>query len=1061
MSDREIDSLELIGRDDVLRRLLAASESARGGQGRLVMLSGEAGIGKTALAQVVAQTCARSRFMVGWGIGWDGEGAPPFWPWVEVLRSLLSQLDDEERGALGPATSQLAPLLAGLDAAPVFGDDSDRAQFRLYDAVCWFLMRLGDRRPILVVLDDLQWADPSTLRLTRFVAARANRAPILILAAYRDTEVGPEQPVSRSLHELEAIAEVLPITGLDGPGVALLLGQVTGAVDVDADVAEQAWRRTGGNPFFVRELGQLLRGQSDHALAGAPISGGVRTVIERRLARLSQPCHQLLTVAAVLGQDVHRGLLIGVSGVDAARAADLLVEAERGRIIAPQIGELDRVRFAHDLFRETLYDAIPVPRRSELHRRAGACLEARMGAGGDVNAAELAHHFLRTGTDEDRVLAARYCLAAARDALARLASRDAVEHAGRAVAAINEARQPDGDLRMDALLVLAEAERRAGEGERARADFLNAASLARRRGRPDALGWAALGAHRVAEEYALTHAGTQALLAEAVERSGEMRSALRARLLAGLARQRYHDRSGDRDEVRAMAGEAVAAATAAGDQPALAFALFAQHDTMWFPGTAAARLEIATEMEEAAAGAGDPELRAEAGLLRAVARLELCDPTAAAELEDYCTLAADLREPRGQYLALTRQVTLATLQGRLDAAEAMREEASLLGQAINEPDKWNVETRELWALRTLQGRRRELETRVRSWTRPIVTAWYVAQTALCLVEAGTPVEAAAVLRQLDSFDPAEQSFDNLWLSQVTMVAEAAAAVGDQALAERVHDALLPYAGLGVVTAGAVEYSGVVDHYLGLVAACLGRLPAAADHLARASELHRQIGSPPWLTRSEAARSQLPAAGARVAWRPAAEESDGPPPKSDGTFRRDGDVWTLSFAGTVVRMKDAKGLRDIATLLAAPGRSVLAADLLTSTDPTAGEFADTRLGADPVLDDRARAAYRARLHDLDEDLADAEANNDLERMAHARLERELLAEELAAAVGLGGRTRLLGAGPERARKAVTARIRNSITRIQQRHPDLGAHLAESITTGTTCSYLPDRPVVWQL
>src|SRR5207302_706985 len=123
--------------------------------------------------------------------------------------------------------------------------------------------------------------------------------------------------------------------------------------------------------------------------------------------------------------------------------------------------------------------------------------------------------------------------------------------------------------------------------------------------------------------------------------------------------------------------------------------------------------------------------------------------------------------------------------------------------------------------------------------------------------------------------------------------------------------------------------------------------------------------------------------------------------------------------------------------------------------------EVALGADPVLDDQARAEYRARLRDLDEDLAEAEADHDLERMARARLERELLAEELAGAVGLGGRSRLLGGGSERARKAVTARIRNSLRRIEELHAELGAHLAEAITTGTSCSYTPSQPVDWRL
>jgi hypothetical protein len=210
-------------------------------------------------------------------------------------------------------------------------------------------------------------------------------------------------------------------------------------------------------------------------------------------------------------------------------------------------------------------------------------------------------------------------------------------------------------------------------------------------------------------------------------------------------------------------------------------------------------------------------------------------------------------------------------------------------------------------------------------------------------------------------------------------------------------------------------------------------------------VHRRLGARPWTARSSRELAAL------------TSDAAGP---LRGVFSRQDDVWTLGFAGKEVRLKDAKGLRDIAVLLGAPGRPVSVGALLGTVagEEAAGEAA---LGADPVLDDRARAEYRARLRDLEEELAEAEADHDLERLSRARLERELLAEELAGAIGLGGRSRLLGGGSERARKAVTARIRNSLRRIEERHPELGAHLAETITTGTSCSYTPTQPVQWSL
>jgi hypothetical protein len=180
----------------------------------------------------------------------------------------------------------------------------------------------------------------------------------------------------------------------------------------------------------------------------------------------------------------------------------------------------------------------------------------------------------------------------------------------------------------------------------------------------------------------------------------------------------------------------------------------------------------------------------------------------------------------------------------------------------------------------------------------------------------------------------------------------------------------------------------------------------------------------------------------------------PPPRN--VFRRDGEVWTLSYAGTTVRLPDAKGLHDIARLLANPGVEIPAADLV---GPAAR--LEATLGADTTLDAQAQAAYRQRLAELAAEIDAADADHDPERAAYARAERDTLVEALAAAYGLGRRARRLGDAGERARKAVTARIRDSLARLDQRHPTIAQHLRQSIHTGAVCSYRPPEPTSWQL
>lgn len=225
-------------------------------------------------------------------------------------------------------------------------------------------------------------------------------------------------------------------------------------------------------------------------------------------------------------------------------------------------------------------------------------------------------------------------------------------------------------------------------------------------------------------------------------------------------------------------------------------------------------------------------------------------------------------------------------------------------------------------------------------------------------------------------------------------------------------------------------------YLGTLAQALGRTEVARGHLDAATSLHERLGAPAWAERSRNLAEQCRTLAAQ----------------HTGLFHRDGDTWTIGFHAAETHLKDSKGLRDLAVLLAQPGQPVHAIELHTGHPP--------QTGADQMLDDRAKAAYRKRLTELEADIDEAEANNDTHRAEKAHAERDALIAELSAAVGLGGRDRRLGDQHERARKAVTARIRDAITRIERTLPELGDHLQGSVQTGTWCSYTPTDPVHWR-
>ncbi len=390
-----------------------------------------------------------------------------------------------------------------------------------------------------------------------------------------------------------------------------------------------------------------------------------------------------------------------------------------------------------------------------------------------------------------------------------------------------------------------------------------------------------------------------------------------------------------------------------------------------------------------------------------------------------------------------------------------------------------------WDLLTAQGRLGELGGTLPEMFPDPESAQARGARALVMLASGARAEAAEVVAPLLKAGPETIPPGRQQLLGLTYAAELSAAFGVVPMAERLYAALLPFQDETVVSGAAITFKGAVAHYLGLLATVLGQAATAARHLERAVAAHDRLDAAAWSLRSRyqlatvwlgeperraaavATLAEVAAAARKLGLAQLARDAEaagfaaGQIPVSEGIFTRDGALWTLAYGGVTVRMRDAKGLSDLAVLLAAPGRQVPAADLIAAAGAGQAGLADLRLGADEVLDATARRQVRARLASLGEDIAEAESWNDPERAARARAERDALLRELAAAAGPAGQPRLLGDQSERARKAVTARIRDIIARIEAVHPALAGHLRESVTTGTRCSYSPPTPVTWRL
>ncbi len=1007
----------LVGREHVRAALRAALDESRAGSGRTVLLSGEPGIGKSALLTWLIDEAAPDALVLR-GFCWEGDGTPPYWPWTQVLRA-----SGLPAGVLGEAAWLLG---ANGTQEPDTAAAAVDAQFRLCDAVAGALVgQASAGRPVVVVLDDLQWADEPSLSLMSFLARAAAISPVLVVGAFRDGEA------SSRLAELCVQAQHVPLAGLTLPEVEELVAGMPGP-SPDPRIARQMWERAGGNPFFVRELTQLVQAYgADEAPSRLPAS--VVEVVRRRLARLSTECTRLLDWAAVAGRDIDAGLLLAAGaapgaapGADAqASALDLLGAAGRAGMVT---GE-DGLRFTHDLYREAIVAGQPSAVNTQINLALGRALQARSGG-----AAQIAAHLLRAGPDV-AAEAVDYSLRAAREATSRLGHDDACGHYQRALALLD-----DADPRsVGILLELAAAHERTGMSDLAMARYRQAAELTSRsvdRGAGVVLARVALGMQALGHRSGARNIEVLHLLREA-DRSLEASTedgALRALVLAALTRTLRHgsyDPPGE--DLVAIAGHAVRLAEQAHDPYATAAALLAMHDAMWAPGTAEDRLPVVDRMLVAAEASGDADLIAQAHLLQATALLELGEPAGHDALLAHISLARSLGHARGRWAALTRQATYTAIAGQAEEAARLGEEALELGRAIGEPDATGVFGTHRSALAPLGV---PVDLRVLSdvatdplWPlSPILTAWPAA------VRGDTAAARAALGDFSVHIIPWKYDLEILGFAGAVF-----ATAGSDAQRRWAYERLRPYAGRHIVVGGCAAYFGSVDHILGKLAAALADEAEPSErtaeaHLGAALGQYERLGAAGF---ARLARDDLAALAAASATH---------------EFRYAGGLWRMRFAGRAAQLPDAKGLHDIAVLLSAPGTEVHVLDLLGVGGP--------KLGADPVLDDIAKARYKARLKQLGEQLNAADARGDDTLAQQLAVEQQALLVELTRASGLGGRSRRLGDTGERARKTVGARIRDTLGRIERVHPDLAAHLRESLRLGATCSYASALPIRWQ-
>jgi tetratricopeptide (TPR) repeat protein len=1067
----------LVGRARELDDLEQLLEAASLGRGGLRILFGEPGIGKTRLADELASRAAARSFTVGWGRAWETGGAPAYWPWLEIL------------GPLVEASADIPPrVTALLERAPRAprGDgtraDPARERFELFEAVGSFLRSSAKRTPLLLIFDDLHAADAASLELLSFVARGLRASRTAIVATYRDAE-SRLAPVADVLSRITREGSAIALRPLSGADVAEIVRHDIG--HFDGPLAAALFDLTEGNPLFLREtLHAVATGSRITPLAAVrdmSVAGGVLAVVRSRLSGTDEGLRALLDVAAVLGREVSLALLSESSGLpreDVQRALD--AAALRGLLVKRAE---NRWAFSHVLVREAFYHELSERRRCELHAAVASCLKRRVAlAGGEQQLATLAHHALASlpiGDPSDAIRTAR--LAADR-ARSELAYEEAIALLERALASCDQPGVTASE-RAETELALGWAATEAGRLERGRDLFRSAARIARSIESPALLARAALGQ---GGEYVLAEIRSELVdvLREALAALGEPERVeerrLRARVLARLAAALTP--SATPEEPLSLAREALET-TAADSDPRTRIdvdvGVGAALTDFAPPGE---RIPVNERLLRDARAVGDRVLGLRALTRLSCDHLERGDVAAAdAAIAARAALADAIGHPRYQWQTPLMRSMRAMADGRFDDCEAEISDARRIAAEISDPNAARCIEIHRFSMLMVAGRSEDLRHQRPAALgvldslpdRVSLQAWV---TALSAARLGEHELARSALRGLGS-----SSVMTARMAQVSL-AEAALLCGVPEIYERIYRGLSGDEAVAGWGPFAFSSAGPIARVLGAVAFAQGKTeravehceralslanrmaasahcawvqltwgeglagtPGAREHLEPALVLGEKLGMPELVLR---ARSAL---GRGASARPPERLGPTPSPLPAFSLQRDTAGWSIQHAGRRFAIKDVRGLGMLAKLVESPERELHVLDLAAEPAP---DGAAIDLGdSGELIDARARDAYRARIVELREQLEEAEQFADSARAARLRCELDALTDQIASAVGLGGRERRSGSAAERARIVVQRRVREAIKKIADLDAELGRHLDWSVRTGTFCAYEP--------
>lgn len=841
---------------------MRGSKDLISGRGKLILLSGIGGIGKTALAQTFAAESESAGRLIYWANCWEREGTPPYWHWIQLLRQAIATLDqntvtESVRRSID-YIRRLVPEFESIPSANIPAEPASselrpdewpaRDRFKLFDGICHFLRIAATSKPLVAIFDDLHLADRDSLELLLFVAREIQQFPVLLVGIFRNDSLPSD--TRKDLDSLQRFGQTLILGGFDVSEVDRF-SRKHGLV-LPSSTISHLTELTGGSPFFLVEALQLLEKTkvADAALfleSQPLVSDRIRNIVRERLKPLSVNTVEALSVAAVIGREFELDLLSVVLGRKLPELFEMLAEAVDHQLVEQSTPGSGGYRFIQPMVAETITSIMPPRQFSEFHCKVGEALERRFAQNLEPVLPRLATHFLRAGSLAPQEKALKYALQSSQRAMLQLAYDEAERLAVLGIETCRSGLAPDPEILCEFQIILGQARSRLGRLDNANEHFFEAAATARHANRPDLLARAAL---KVSPAVGVGSIDRRviALLEEAIRTADADDSRLRARLLAKLASSLYW--SARRADAESMSRKAVSAARESEDPETLIFALLRNHYALWSPDNLVERLHISAQMVELSEGLDDLEWATRAHEIRIADLLEHGDIAAVdIEKEIYRELSKQFHEEDGSVEMIDG--TLALLRGRFKQAEDLATQAFQKAQRWQHPRALLSYAAQLAMVRFHQGRIREMLPLLDQYvaTYPRIDLLRCA-LALASIENDSAEQARVHFEYFATNDFASLEKNWNWLATIVVASEVCVFLKDKQRALLLYRLLFPYAARNVMLGWYEACFGSASRILGSLASLLRNFDDAEKHFTDALAMNQRIGAIPWIAHNQ-------------------------------------------------------------------------------------------------------------------------------------------------------------------------------------------------------------------